>query len=69
VSLEAQRVYLSNKFTSAGIDLPVLMPNVPSNIPENAPYGEFHIIGGGKPIPWAAKAWQGPQQIRRHGPA
>lgn len=61
MSLEAQRVFLSNKFTSAGIDLPVLMPNVPSLIPENAPYGEFHIIGGGKPIPIGG---EGPGKVR-----
>lgn len=50
MSLEAQRVYLSDKFTSAGIDLPVLMPNIQGTIPPNAPYGEFYIINGGKPI-------------------
>jgi hypothetical protein len=53
VSVEAQRVYLSNKFTGGGIaaaDFPVMMPNIQSNIPENAPYGEFYIVSGGKPV-------------------
>jgi len=58
VSLEAQRQYITGKFTSAGIiapDFPVLLPNLTSPIPTNAPYGEFHIIGGGKPITLAGE--------------
>lgn len=53
MSLEAQRKYVTDKFTSAGIiasDFPVLLPNLQATIPPNAPYGEFHIISGGKPI-------------------
>lgn len=50
MSVEAQRVYLASKFTNAGIDLPTLIPNVKSDIPKNAPYGEFHIITGARPV-------------------
>jgi hypothetical protein len=45
MSIEAQRVYLSNKFTRLGMDLKVAMPNQPFDIPKNAAYGEFHILG------------------------
>lgn len=54
MSVEAQRIYLSNKFTAGmlagGVTLPVKMPNVPFDIPVNAPYGEFHIITGPVPV-------------------
>ncbi len=54
MSVEAQRIYLSNKFTAgmtaAGVTLPVKMPNNSFDIPVNAPYGEFHIITGPVPI-------------------
>lgn len=54
MSVEAQRIFLSNKFTggmtAGGVTLPVMMPNTPFDIPVNAPYGEFHIITGPVPV-------------------
>lgn len=50
MSQEAQRVYLTRKFTDAGVGLPVQIPNIDSNIPENAPYGEFHIVANAPPV-------------------
>jgi hypothetical protein len=58
VSLEAQRQFITGMFTNAGViasDFPVLLPNITSPIPPNEPYGEFHIIGGGKPITLAGE--------------
>ncbi|ARK07414.1 hypothetical protein LAV_00014 [Sphingobium phage Lacusarx] len=45
MSKEAERKYLSRVFTRIGVDLPVKMPNLAFDIPKNAPYGEFHIMG------------------------
>ena len=52
MSKEAQRVYLTNKMKTrqGDLDFPISFPNQPFNIPVNAPYGEFHIISGPKPI-------------------
>lgn len=50
MSLFSNQKYLSGKFTLAGVDLPVKMPNLPFSVPVNAPYGEFHIIKGPKPV-------------------
>lgn len=53
MSKEAQRVYLSTRMNNRlGLfGFPISMPNQKFNIPVNAPYGEFHIIEGPRPIP------------------
>lgn len=50
MSLEAQRIYLSNKFAAGDVGIPVAMPNQPFNIVPNTVYGEFHIVNGPKPV-------------------
>lgn len=62
MSQEAQRVYLTKKFNDTGVDLPVVMPNIDSNIPENAPYGEFHIVANAPPI---VMGGEGKGKVRR----
>jgi hypothetical protein len=62
MSLEAERVFLSKRFTQSGVDLPVVMPNIDSDIPKEAPYGEFHIISNAPPITMGG---QGKGKVRR----
>lgn len=52
MSLEAQRVYLTNKMKARVNEFafPVSFPNQPFNIPKNAPYAEFAITSGPKPL-------------------
>lgn len=52
MSKEAQRVYLTKKMKAreAELGFPISYPNQPFNIPVNAPYGEFHILSGPRPI-------------------
>lgn len=52
MSEEAQRVYLTNKMKAgeATLGLPLAYPNQKFNMPKNAPYAEFHIVAGPKPI-------------------
>lgn len=68
MSLEAQRVYLTNKMkNSAGdLELPISYPNHAFDIPLNAPYGEFHILAGPLPIV-AGGEGKGRVRVRRVG--
>lgn len=52
MSKEAQRVYLTNRMNASlgSFGFPISLPNQPFNIPKNAPYGEFHILSGPKPV-------------------
>ena len=52
MSIEAQRVYLTDIIDQRKGDFafPFSLPNQPFNIPKNAPYGEFHIVAGPKPV-------------------
>jgi hypothetical protein len=52
VSKEAERVYLTNKMIAGAGDLPfpIAYPNHEFNIPVNAAYGEFFIVGSPRPI-------------------
>lgn len=52
MSEEAERIYLTKKMKdSAGdLDFPIAYPNHDFDVPKNAPYGEFFIISGPKPI-------------------
>lgn len=51
MSLEAQRVYLSDKFAKGDVGIKVAMPNQTFNVPVNETYGEFHIVSGPKSVP------------------
>jgi hypothetical protein len=46
MSKEAERVYLTNKMKTGegNYAFPIAYPNLPFDIPTNAPYAEFHII-------------------------
>lgn len=63
MSLEAQRVFLTKKMEQrvGEFAFPVAMPNQTFNIPKNAPYGEFAIMSGGKPI---IVGGEGPGKVR-----
>ena len=50
-SHDEQRRFLADRFTQIVLGIPVKMPNTPFDIPKNAPYGEFHILGNAEPIP------------------
>jgi len=52
MSKEAQRVFLTNRMKTAfeQFDFPIALPNINFDIPTNAPYGEFHVMAGPKPI-------------------
>ena len=68
MSLEAQRVFLTNKFKNrmGEFGFPISLPNQPFNIPKNAVYGEFAIMSGPKPIVVSGEG-KGLARVRRVG--
>lgn len=46
MSFESQRIYLSERMKQVQPGLPMAFPNVKFDRPKDAPYGEFHIMGG-----------------------
>lgn len=46
MSLEAQRVYLTSRFSQVQTGVPMALPNIKFDRPKDAAYGEFHIMGG-----------------------
>jgi hypothetical protein len=52
MSKEAERQFLVSKVLArrSDFDFPFSVPNQNFNIPKNSPYGEFHIVAGGKSI-------------------
>lgn len=52
MSKEAERKYLTGRIQARKGDFafPFSIPNQTFNIPKNAPYGEFHIVAGGKSV-------------------
>lgn len=52
MSAEAERQFLVAKVLARKADFafPFSVPNQNFNIPKNAPYGEFHIVSGGKSV-------------------
>lgn len=52
MSLDAQRIYLTKKMKlhDGDLEFPIGYPNHAFDQPKNAPYGEFFIISGPKPV-------------------
>lgn len=46
MSLESQRIYLASRMKQVDTGLPMAFPNAKFNRPKDAPYGEFHVMGG-----------------------
>lgn len=46
MSLESQRIYLSSRMKQVDTGLPMAFPNKTFIHPKDAPYGEFHLMGG-----------------------
>jgi hypothetical protein len=46
MSFESQRSYLGSRMKQVDTGLPMAFPNVKFDRPKDAPYGEFHIMGG-----------------------
>lgn len=46
MSEESERIFLTRTAKRADFTVPVAFPNQEFDIPKDAPYGEFHILGG-----------------------
>ncbi len=68
MSKEAERVYLTNKMKAreGDLDFAISYPNHAFDIPQNAPYGEFHIVSGPRPIIMGGEG-RGKVRVRRIG--